>query len=101
MRCKEMGDLESLMVDNAPGAITDRHILIRKKISILRCQVLISFLSVIFTRAAIIVCTEPEKAYDQNKDLAVIDASLAGENILLAIEALARAWRRVDCRIPL
>ncbi len=38
--------------------------------------------------AAIIVCTEPEKAYDQNKDLAVIDASLAGENILLAIEAL-------------
>lgn len=38
--------------------------------------------------AAIIVCTEPDKAYDQNRDLAVIDASLAGENILLAIEAL-------------
>jgi nitroreductase len=38
--------------------------------------------------AAIIVCTEPDKAYEKNKDLAVIDASLAGENILLAIEAL-------------
>jgi len=38
--------------------------------------------------AAIIVCTEPDKAYGKDKDLAVIDASLAGENILLAIEAL-------------
>jgi len=38
--------------------------------------------------AAIIVCTEPAKAYGQSKELAVIDASLAGENILLAIEAL-------------
>lgn len=38
--------------------------------------------------AAIIVCTEPDKAYGQDKDLAIIDASLAGENILLAIEAL-------------
>lgn len=38
--------------------------------------------------AAIIVCAEPDKAYEKNRDLAVIDASLAGENILLAIEAL-------------
>ncbi len=38
--------------------------------------------------AAIIVCTEPEKAYEKSRDLAIIDASLAGENILLAIEAL-------------
>jgi nitroreductase len=38
--------------------------------------------------AAIVVCTEPAKAFDKNKDFAVIDASLAGENILLAIEAL-------------
>lgn len=38
--------------------------------------------------AAIIVCTEPEKAYNKSQELAVIDASLAGENILLAVEAL-------------
>jgi nitroreductase len=38
--------------------------------------------------AAIIVCTEADKAYDKSKDFAIIDASLAGENILLAIEAL-------------
>jgi nitroreductase len=38
--------------------------------------------------AAIIVCTEPDKATGQSKDFAVIDASLAGENILLAVEAL-------------
>lgn len=38
--------------------------------------------------AAIIVCTEPDKANNKNKDLAIIDASLAGENILLAIESL-------------
>ncbi|HOF04378.1 MAG TPA: nitroreductase family protein [Syntrophales bacterium] len=38
--------------------------------------------------AAIIVCTEPEKAYERSRDMAIIDASLAGENILLAIEAL-------------
>ncbi len=38
--------------------------------------------------AAIIVCTEADKAYDKNRDLAIIDASLAGQNILLAIEAL-------------
>jgi nitroreductase len=38
--------------------------------------------------AAIIVCTEPEKAAGKSKDFAIIDASLAGENILLAVEAL-------------
>ena len=38
--------------------------------------------------AAIIVCTEPDKANGKNRDLAITDASLAGENILLAIEAL-------------
>ncbi len=38
--------------------------------------------------AAIIVCTEPDKAYEKSKDMAIIDAALAGENILLAIEAL-------------
>ena len=38
--------------------------------------------------AIIIVCTEPEKAHLQSKDFAVIDASLASENILLATEAL-------------
>lgn len=38
--------------------------------------------------AVIIVCTEPEKAHLQSKDFAIIDASLASENILLATEAL-------------
>lgn len=38
--------------------------------------------------AAIIVCTEPDKSHGKSKDMAIIDASLAGENILLAIEAL-------------
>lgn len=38
--------------------------------------------------AAIIVCTEPEKAYNKSKEMAIIDASLAGENILLAVESL-------------
>jgi len=38
--------------------------------------------------AAIIVCAIPEKAYEGLKELAVIDSSLAGENILLAAEAL-------------
>lgn len=38
--------------------------------------------------AAIVVCALPEKAYGQSKELAVIDSSLAGENILLAVEAL-------------
>jgi nitroreductase len=38
--------------------------------------------------AAIIVCTEPKKAFEGSNDFAIIDASLAGENVLLAIEAL-------------
>ena len=38
--------------------------------------------------AVIIVCTEPGKANLQSKDFAIIDASLASENILLATEAL-------------
>ncbi|NPU85851.1 MAG: nitroreductase family protein [Syntrophaceae bacterium] len=38
--------------------------------------------------AAIIVCTETDQAYDKIKEFAIIDASLAGENILLAVEAL-------------
>jgi nitroreductase len=38
--------------------------------------------------AVIVVCGEPEKANLQSKDFAIIDASLASENILLATEAL-------------
>lgn len=38
--------------------------------------------------AVIIVCAEPEKANLQSKDFAIIDASLASENIMLATEAL-------------
>jgi len=38
--------------------------------------------------AVIIVCTEPEKANLHSKDFAIIDASLASENILLATEAM-------------
>jgi nitroreductase len=38
--------------------------------------------------AAIIVCAEPKKAFEESKEFAIIDASLASENILLAIEAL-------------
>jgi nitroreductase len=38
--------------------------------------------------AAIIVCAIPEKAYDQRKEYAIIDCSLASENILLAAEAI-------------
>jgi nitroreductase len=38
--------------------------------------------------AAIIICTQADKAYKKSRDTAIIDASLAGENILLAIEAL-------------
>jgi nitroreductase len=38
--------------------------------------------------AAIVVCTEAEKANLKSKDFAIIDASLASENILLAIEAI-------------
>jgi len=38
--------------------------------------------------AAIIICAIPDKAYDGLKEFAVIDSTLAGENILLAAEAL-------------
>jgi nitroreductase len=38
--------------------------------------------------AAIIVCAIPEKAHDQKAEFAVIDSTCAGENILLAAEAL-------------
>jgi len=38
--------------------------------------------------ASVIVCTEPKKAHNESTEFAVIDASLAGENILLAIEAM-------------
>jgi nitroreductase len=38
--------------------------------------------------AVIIVCAEPGKAHMQSKDFAVIDSTLASENILLATEAL-------------
>jgi nitroreductase len=38
--------------------------------------------------AAIIVCAAPNEAFNANKDFAVIDASLASENILLAVEGL-------------
>ena len=38
--------------------------------------------------AAVVVCTEAERSYEKSKYLAIIDASLAGQNILLAIEAL-------------
>jgi len=38
--------------------------------------------------AAIIVCALPNEAINANKDFAVIDASLASENILLAVEGL-------------
>jgi nitroreductase len=38
--------------------------------------------------AVIIVCADPEKANLQSKDFAIIDASLASENILLATEAM-------------
>ena len=44
--------------------------------------------------AAIIVCAIPEKAYEGSKELAIIDSSLASENILLAAEAsgLGALW---------
>jgi len=38
--------------------------------------------------AAIVVCTEQEKANKKLRDLAITDAALAGQNILLAVEAL-------------
>jgi nitroreductase len=47
--------------------------------------------------AVIIVCTEPEQAYLQSKDFAIIDASLASENILLATEALGLGGHWTAC----
>lgn len=38
--------------------------------------------------AAIIICSIPEKAYDGKTEFAIIDCSLAGENILLTVESL-------------
>lgn len=38
--------------------------------------------------AAIIVCAMPEKAYEKKVEFAVIDSACAGENILLAAEAI-------------
>jgi nitroreductase len=38
--------------------------------------------------AVIIVCAIPEKAYDSKTEFAIIDCSLAGENILLTVESL-------------
>jgi nitroreductase len=38
--------------------------------------------------AAIIVCTDSKAAANGSQDFAIIDASLAGENILLAVEAM-------------
>jgi nitroreductase len=38
--------------------------------------------------AAIVVCAIPDKAYEKKTEFAIIDSSCAGENILLAAEAL-------------
>lgn len=38
--------------------------------------------------AAIVVCAIPERAHDKMVEFAIIDSSVAGENILLAAEAL-------------
>lgn len=38
--------------------------------------------------AAIIVCAVPEKAWEAKTEFAILDATLAGANILLAVEAL-------------
>lgn len=38
--------------------------------------------------AVIVVCAEPARANQKSKDFAIIDSSLASENILLATEAL-------------
>jgi nitroreductase len=38
--------------------------------------------------AAIIVCASPEKAFESMTEFAIIDSSLASENILIAAEAL-------------
>ena len=38
--------------------------------------------------AAIIICAIPDKAYESKQEFAIIDCSLAGENILLTAESL-------------
>lgn len=38
--------------------------------------------------AAIIICAIPEKAFEGSMEFAIIDCSLAGENILLTVESL-------------
>jgi len=38
--------------------------------------------------AAVVVCALPEKAHDHSLDYAIVDATLASQNILLAVEAL-------------
>ena len=38
--------------------------------------------------AAIIICAIPEKAHSEKTEFAIIDCSLAGENILLTVESL-------------
>lgn len=38
--------------------------------------------------AAIIICAIPEKAFENMTEFAIIDCSLAGENILLTVESL-------------
>lgn len=47
--------------------------------------------------AVVIVCTDPAQAHMQSKDFAVIDASLASENILLATEALGLGGHWTAC----
>jgi nitroreductase len=47
--------------------------------------------------AVIVVCAEPEKANLQSRDFAIIDASLASENILLATEALGLGGHWTAC----
>lgn len=63
-------------------AVTEREVLDRLAKALPYAQMLEK------AGAAILVCTEAERAAGHNHDLAIIDASLAGENILLAIEAL-------------
>lgn len=45
-------------------------------------------------KAAIVVCTDTQKASEKHYDYAIIDASLASENILIAAESmgLGAAW---------
>lgn len=47
-----------------------------------------------YASSAIVVCTNPEKANGKQMDYAIIDASLASENILIAAESLGLggAW---------